>query len=94
MRVVIAEDSVLLREGLTRLLAEAGHDVVAAAAEAEEFLRAVGKHEPDAVCPPRRPPGRAARESGRARPALRFPSQGTVTPRVAWTARFTMRAYT
>jgi DNA-binding NarL/FixJ family response regulator len=49
MRVVIAEDSVLLREGLTRLLAEAGHNVVAAAAEAEEFLRAVGQHEPDAV---------------------------------------------
>ena len=49
MRVVIAEDSVLLREGLTRLLAEAGHDVVAAAGEAEEFLRAVGKHEPDVV---------------------------------------------
>ena len=49
MRVVIAEDSVLLREGLTRLLAEAGHEVVAAAAEAEEFLRAVGQHEPDAV---------------------------------------------
>jgi DNA-binding NarL/FixJ family response regulator len=49
MRVVIAEDSVLLREGLTRLLAEAGHDVVAAAAEAEEFLRAVGQHKPDAV---------------------------------------------
>jgi DNA-binding NarL/FixJ family response regulator len=49
MRVVIAEDSVLLREGLTRLLAEAGHDVVAAAAEAEEFLRAVAEHEPDIV---------------------------------------------
>jgi DNA-binding NarL/FixJ family response regulator len=49
MRVVIAEDSVLLREGVTRLLAEAGHDVVAAAGEAEEFLRAVAKHEPDAV---------------------------------------------
>ena len=49
MRVVIAEDSVLLREGLTRLLAEAGHDVVAAAGEAEEFLRAVAAHEPDAV---------------------------------------------
>jgi DNA-binding NarL/FixJ family response regulator len=49
MRVVIAEDSVLLREGLTRLLAEAGHDVVAAAGEAEEFLRAVGEHQPDAV---------------------------------------------
>jgi DNA-binding NarL/FixJ family response regulator len=49
MRVVIAEDSVLLREGLTRLLAEAGHDVVAAAGEAEEFLRAVGEHQPDVV---------------------------------------------
>jgi DNA-binding NarL/FixJ family response regulator len=49
MRVVIAEDSVLLREGLTRLLAEAGHDVVAAAGQAEEFLRAVGEHEPDVV---------------------------------------------
>jgi DNA-binding NarL/FixJ family response regulator len=49
MRVVIADDSVLLREGLSRLLAEAGHDVVAAAGQAEEFLRAVGEHEPDAV---------------------------------------------
>jgi DNA-binding NarL/FixJ family response regulator len=49
VRVVIAEDSVLLREGLTRLLAEAGHEVLAAAAEAEEFLRAVGKYEPDVV---------------------------------------------
>ncbi len=49
MRIVIAEDSVLLREGLSRLLDEAGHDVVAAAGEAEEFLRAVGKHEPDVV---------------------------------------------
>ena len=49
MQVVIAEDSVLLREGVTRLLAEAGHDVVAAAGDAEEFLRAVGKFEPDAV---------------------------------------------
>jgi DNA-binding NarL/FixJ family response regulator len=49
MRVVIAEDSVLLREGLTRLLAEAGHDVVAAAGEAEDFLREVGRHQPDVV---------------------------------------------
>src|SRR5580692_10473020 len=49
MQIVIAEDSVLLREGVTRLLAEAGHDVVAAAGEAEEFLRAVGKFEPDVV---------------------------------------------
>jgi len=49
VRVVIAEDSVLLREGLTRLLAEAGHDVVAAAGQAEDFLREVGTHQPDVV---------------------------------------------
>jgi DNA-binding NarL/FixJ family response regulator len=41
LRVAIAEDSVLLREGLTRLLAEAGHQVVAAATDAEELMRAV-----------------------------------------------------
>lgn len=33
MRILIVEDSVLLREGLVRLLADAGHDVVAALAE-------------------------------------------------------------
>jgi DNA-binding NarL/FixJ family response regulator len=49
MRVVIAEDSVLLREGLSRLLIEAGIEVVAAAGEAEEFLRAVGQLRPDVV---------------------------------------------
>ena len=49
MRVAIAEDSVLLREGLTRLLAEAGHEVVAAAGDAESFLRAVAASKPD-VC--------------------------------------------
>ncbi len=49
MRVVIAEDSVLLREGLTRLLDDAGHEVVAAAGEPEEFLRAVELHRPDVV---------------------------------------------
>ncbi|MER6526352.1 response regulator transcription factor [Streptomyces sp. NPDC001508] len=49
MRVVIAEDAVLLREGLTLLLEEAGIDVVAAAGDAETFLRAVDTHHPDAV---------------------------------------------
>jgi len=49
MRVVIAEDSVLLREGLTRLLIEAGHEVVAATGQAEEFLREVGNEKPDVV---------------------------------------------
>ena len=49
MRVVIAEDSVLLREGLTRLLAEEGLDVVAAVPDAEQLLRATADHRPDVV---------------------------------------------
>ena len=49
MRVVIAEDSVLLREGLSRLLAEAGHEVAAATGDGETFLRAVAEHRPDVV---------------------------------------------
>jgi DNA-binding NarL/FixJ family response regulator len=49
LRVAIAEDSVLLREGLTRLLAEAGHQVAAAATDAEELMRAVEACGPD-VC--------------------------------------------
>ena len=40
-RIVLAEDSVLLREGLVRLLTDAGFDVVEAVADAESFLRAV-----------------------------------------------------
>ena len=48
MRVAIAEDSVLLREGLTRLLVDEGHEVVAAAGDAESFLRAVAETAPDA----------------------------------------------
>ncbi len=49
LRVVLAEDSVLLREGLVRLLTETGFDVVAAVADAESFLRAVAAAPPDLV---------------------------------------------
>jgi DNA-binding NarL/FixJ family response regulator len=49
LRVVLAEDSVLLREGLQRLLADAGFDVVEACPDAEQFLRAVAAHSPDLV---------------------------------------------
>lgn len=49
MRVVIAEDSVLLREGLTRLLTEFGHEVVAALPDATELLPTVDEHSPDVV---------------------------------------------
>lgn len=47
MRVVIAEDSVLLREGLVHLLADAGIAVVAAVGDADLLLRAVDEHRPD-----------------------------------------------
>jgi DNA-binding NarL/FixJ family response regulator len=46
---VIAEDAVLLREGLTRLLAEAGWEVVETVDNGEALLRAVERHQPD-VC--------------------------------------------
>jgi DNA-binding NarL/FixJ family response regulator len=49
VRIVLAEDSTLLREGLVRLLADEGHDVVAAAVDATELVVAVGRHHPDAV---------------------------------------------
>jgi DNA-binding NarL/FixJ family response regulator len=49
MRIVIAEDSVLLRAGLTRLLTDGGFDVVAAVPDADQLLRAVGEHHPDLV---------------------------------------------
>ena len=48
-RIVLAEDSVLLREGLVRLLTENGFDVVAATGDAESFLAAVAAHAPAMV---------------------------------------------
>jgi len=57
MRVVIAEDSVLLREGIARLLEEAGHEVVGQAGDAEDLVRKVLAHRPDiAVVDVRMPP--------------------------------------
>lgn len=41
MRIIIAEDAVLLREGLVRLLTDAGHEIVAAVGDANEFLAAI-----------------------------------------------------
>ncbi|WP_396657780.1 response regulator [Microbacterium sp.] len=49
MRVVIGEDEVLLRQGLTLLLQQNGFDVVAAAADALELVEAVDLHRPDLV---------------------------------------------
>ena len=75
MRVVIAEDTVLLREGLAGLLEDAGHEVVGRAGDAEALLALVGEHAPDlAVVDVRMPPDyddegtRAAAEIRRAPP--------------------------
>jgi DNA-binding NarL/FixJ family response regulator len=57
LRVIVAEDSVLLREGVVRLLQEAGHEVVAQAGDPEELMRKVRAHKPDlAVVDVRMPP--------------------------------------
>jgi DNA-binding NarL/FixJ family response regulator len=49
MRIVLAEDSVLLREGLAHLLTDAGHQVVAAVGDAGALLAAVATTTPDIV---------------------------------------------
>ena len=55
--VVIADDSVLLREGIARLLVESGFEVVGQAGDADDLLRKVGAHKPDiAVVDVRMPP--------------------------------------
>jgi DNA-binding NarL/FixJ family response regulator len=57
VRVVIADDSVLLREGLVRLVEEEGSEVVAAVGDGPSLVRAVAEHRPDvAVVDVRMPP--------------------------------------
>ncbi|WP_329337430.1 response regulator transcription factor [Streptomyces sp. NBC_00663] len=77
MRVVIAEDNALLREGLVLLLTSAGHEVVAVAGTGPEIMPALVEHRPDiAVLDVRMPPGfrdeglRAALEARRQLPGL------------------------
>jgi DNA-binding NarL/FixJ family response regulator len=77
---VIAEDDVLLREGIARLLVEAGFDIVAQAGDAEDFLRKAIAHRPDvAIVDIEMPPGR---EDDGLRAALelrdRLPKMGVV----------------
>jgi DNA-binding NarL/FixJ family response regulator len=58
MRVVIAEDSAVVRAGLAEILADRGHDVVAAVGNGEALLAAVAEYEPDVtVVDVRMPPG-------------------------------------
>jgi len=77
VRVVIADDSLLLREGVSRLLAEAGIEVVGQVGDAEQLLREVADKQPDvAIVDIRMPPThtdeglRAARELRSRHPRL------------------------
>jgi DNA-binding NarL/FixJ family response regulator len=57
LRIVVADDAVLLREGLARLLAEDGHQVVAAVGDGPALVEAVLRHRPDvSVVDVRMPP--------------------------------------
>jgi DNA-binding NarL/FixJ family response regulator len=58
MRIVIAEDSAVVRAGLAEILADRGHEVVAAVGNAADLLAAVAEHRPDVtVVDVRMPPG-------------------------------------
>ena len=71
MRVVIAEDSVLLREGLIRLLVDGGLEVVGTAGDAEEAMAVVEAQQPDIVVMDVRMPPTHTDEGLRAAIALR-----------------------
>jgi len=77
LRIVIAEDAAIMRDGLTQTLTRRGHEVVAAVADAEALLRAVEEHRPDvAIVDVRMPPThtdeglRAARSIHTAHPGV------------------------
>ena len=71
MRVVIAEDSALLREGLVRLLEDRGYEVAAAVGDASSLLAAVAEHHPDVVVTDIRMPPTHTDEGLRAAAELR-----------------------
>ncbi len=80
IRVVIADDSVLLREGLARLLEESGFEVAGQAGDAEDLLRKVGAHKPDVAVVDVRMPPTHTDEGLRAAHAIRneFPGTGVL----------------
>ena len=77
MRIVIAEDSVLLREGISRLLGEDGHEVVAGLGDATRLLAAVTEAAPDLVIVDVRMPPTHTDEGLRAAVELRARRPGT-----------------
>ena len=80
IKVVIADDSVLLREGIVRLLTEAGFDVVAQSGAPDDLLRHVGLHKPDVAIVDIRMPPTHTDEGLRAAAEIRerFPGTGVL----------------
>jgi len=80
MRVVIAEDAALLREGLTRLLEDRGHTICAAVTDGDLLLSAVAEHQPDVAVVDIRMPPTHTDEGLRAALQLRqdFPGTGVL----------------
>jgi DNA-binding NarL/FixJ family response regulator len=76
MRVVVADDSVLLREGLVRLLTESGFEVAGQAGDAEELLAVVDRERPDVAIVDIRMPPTHTDEGLRAARALRVRHPG------------------
>jgi len=77
MRVVLADDSVLLREGVARLLEDAGIEVVGQAGDADDLLRKVNAHRPDVAVVDVRMPPTHTDEGLRAAAAIREAHPGT-----------------
>jgi DNA-binding NarL/FixJ family response regulator len=77
VRIAIAEDSAVIRAGLVEVLADRGHETVAAVGDAEALLAAVAEHEPDAAVVDVRMPPDYTDEGIRAAIAIRREHPGT-----------------
>lgn len=93
MRVILAEDSTLLREGLVRLLVEEGHEVVAAVGDAEALLAFTPREMPDVVVTDVRMPPTNTDEGLRAALEIRerWPSVGVLVLSQYVEKRYTAR---
>ena len=76
MRVILADDSVLIRPGIAKVLTDGGFEVIAAVGDAEQLLRAVEEHEPDCVVVDVRMPPTHTDEGIRAALAIRHMHPG------------------
>ncbi|MEE3918918.1 response regulator [Micromonospora sp. BRA006-A] len=90
MRIVIADDAVLIREGLSALLRQAGMTVLAAVKDAHELLDAVAGHRPDAVIVDIRMPPTYTTEGSRSPSG----SGGTTPASRCWSSPCTSRRST